>query len=176
LIELQGALVLLRPLAADDAERVNAWHNDAALYETLMGDMYGPTLEQTRTWLSARRAAHGADELNFAVCLRDTGEHVGNLYMRDIDRTAGTAEFHGIFLGAPGQRGKGIGRDATATAMRYALGALGLRRIVGVLLADNLPSLRAMQAVGFRIDAHLQGHHAKDGQRRDVIRIVMTAP
>jgi len=173
---LEGRSTVLRPLTVDDAEQVNLWHNDAALYETLLGDFFGPTLEQTRAWLSARCAAHGAHELNFAVCERDSGEHIGNLYLRDIDREAGTAQFWGIFLGAAGQRARGAGRDATIAAMRYALGELGLQRIWGVMLADNAPSLRAMEAVGFRVEEHLPAHTTKDGRPRDVIRIALTAP
>ncbi len=170
---LQGELADLRPLATDDAERVNAWHNDAALYETLMGDLHSPTLEQTRTWLSERRAAR--DELNLAICMRDTTEHIGNAYLRDIDPATGIAEYHGLFLGTRGPRGRGVGRDVTDTLMRHALGPLGLRRIFGDLFADNLPSLRMMQAVGFEIEAHLPAHVVKDGRPRDVVRMVITA-
>ncbi len=173
---LEGDLVLLRPLAAEDAERVNAWHNDGALYETLLGEMYGPTPRETRAWLQDRIAAHGAGELNFAICLRDGGAHVGNLYIQDIDPETGIARYQGIFLAAAGDRAGGLGREATSLAMDYAMRTFGIQRIWGDLLADNAPSLRAMQAVGFEIEARFPGQATKRGLPRDVVRIVMTVP
>jgi len=174
--ELRGEVVFLRPLAIDDAERVNGWHNDASLYETLLGDMYGPTMDETRAWLAMRCAAHGIDELNYAVCLRDGGEHVGNLYIQDIDRASKVAKYQGIFLGAPGHRSRGVGREATALAIDHAMREFGLQRIWGDMLADNAPSLRAMEAVGFRVVDRLPANVTKDGRPRDVIRFAITAP
>lgn len=168
--------MVLRPLRSSDAERVNVWHNDVEIYRTLLGDFYGPTLEETRTWLSERCIAHGGGELNLAICRRGDGEHIGNFYLRDIDRAAQIAQFHGIFLGVSDDRARGVGRDATTTVMRYAFDELGLQRVWGLMLADNHQSRRAMEAVGFEVTEHIPRGVTKDGQPRDVIRIDLTPP
>ena len=75
--------VYLRPLAQDDLDRVLKWHNDPELYSTLGGHFRYVSREAETEWL--RRRLEARDEVNLAICLSAPPNHIGNIYLRNIN-------------------------------------------------------------------------------------------
>ena len=82
--ESRSEPVVLRSLEPGDVERTHRWHNSPALYEFLASPFRYVSRATEEEWL-ARRGAYSTSEVNLAICVRDTGQHIGNIYLRDID-------------------------------------------------------------------------------------------
>ena len=166
-------LIHLRALCDGDLERTLAWHNDPALYATL-GDAFrfvgrGAEVE----WLR-RKSQFDSNEVNLAICVSDTGIHVGNIYLRRIDWVARSAVLH-IFIGDPASRGKGYGRAAIAALLQHAFRDLNLNRVSLEVLADNAPAIRLYERCGFIVEGRFRQATFKDGRYRDVCAMAILA-
>ena len=140
--------IFLRPLARHDVEKIHAWHNDTELYESLVGSYRPVTLQDVANWME-HRLAPSATESNWAICHRETNEHLGNFYLREIDRQAGTCELH-LFLGKALHRGRGYGTAAVREGIRLAFEVLGLREILLRVLSSNRAAIHVYEKCGFR--------------------------
>jgi RimJ/RimL family protein N-acetyltransferase len=161
--------VFLRPLELDDLDRIHHWHNDAELFESLAGPFRHVSRAVVEEWLR-RRTASATDQVNLAICLADTQEHIGNIYIRDIDWIARNAESQ-MFLGDPAHQSRGLGRAAFRLMIRHAFNDLGLVRLYGPLLEDNTRALRAYQSLGFQIEGRLRKHIFKRGRFVDALLV-----
>lgn len=99
----------------------------------------------------ARRIAEGVDR-GLVYCVGEVGDPILKLERSVSSRRYGV-QLAGIVV-APDHRGRGLGRQAVATAVRTALaetGGRGLRRTPVSLhvRAANEPALRAYRAAGF---------------------------
>jgi len=159
--------VYLRALESSDLDRVQVWHNDHALYETLAGTFRYVSRSVEEEWLRAAQSA-SHQHINLAICLTGTDKHIGNIYLREIDWVARRAELH-IFIGDADQRGHGYGRAAVRQLIEYAFRDLGLHRIYLLVLAGNLPAIRSYTACGMIQEGILRGHAFKGGKFVDVI-------
>jgi RimJ/RimL family protein N-acetyltransferase len=144
-----------------------AWHNDAALYETLGGAFRFVSRKAEVEWLR-RKSGSAADELNLAICVTRTRRHVGNIYLRGIDWTARHGEAH-LFVGAAADRGKGYGASALRQLVAHAFGTLGLQRLFLLVLKGNAVAIRTYASCGFRGEGTLRRHAFKRGRFRDVL-------
>jgi RimJ/RimL family protein N-acetyltransferase len=167
------ASVYLRPLEAGDIERILKWHNDPALYDHLVGAYRPVTRASVETWLAQRRAAE--NEVNRAICLCESDEHIGNIYLRDIDRVSGRAELH-IFIGDTAHRSKGYGSAAVRQLVNHAFKELRLQRVFLLVLADNERAIRVYEQCGFEREGRLRRHVLKNGQFHDVLVMAVLRP
>jgi RimJ/RimL family protein N-acetyltransferase len=106
-------------------------------------------------------------QVNLAICLAKQAQHIGNIYLRDIDWIARNAELH-IFIGDAQQRNKGYGRVAVQQLIDYAFRDLGLYRVYLFVLADNQAAIRTYAACGLQHEGVLRGHAFKQGAFKDV--------
>lgn len=158
--------VRLRALAQDDLDRVLKWHNDAELYSTLGGHFRYVSREAETEWL--RRRLEARDEVNLAICLSDTAEHIGNIYLRNIDFVDRNAELH-AFIGQRENRGKGYGSAAVRLLAKHAFENLGLMRIYLYVLAKNSAAIKTYERCGFVVEGRLRRHVLKAGIFEDVL-------
>lgn len=164
--------VYLRPLQMDDLEKTHCWHNDASLYDTLVGEYRPVSLETEKQWLQ-RVSSPCDDQVNLAICL-STHEHIGNIYLRSIDRTAGTAELH-TFIASGTHRLKGYATLAINQILERAFFELNLGQIYLHVLEKNAPAIRCYEKCGFHRTGILRGHVVKAGQARDVVVMARNA-
>lgn len=102
--------IYLRALEASDLEQCHKWHNDRDLYKMLVGPFRFVSKQAEQAWLD-RKTAFSPDELNLAICVKGSDEHVGNIYLREIDWVARNAQL-GIFIGSREERSKGYGKSS----------------------------------------------------------------
>lgn len=170
---LVGERVFLRSLEEGDLDRLCRWHNDSELYRQLLGVPWPTSRAAVADWL-ARKTAYCQTEWNLAICAGEDREHIGNIYLRDIDWVARRAEVH-IFLGQPEWRGQGLGQESLRLVCRHAFQSLGLRRIFLHVLADNTSAIHAYEKIGFRSEGRLRQHAFKAGEPVDVCAMGLLA-
>lgn len=142
---MKGQQVHIRPITPDDTEKIVDWRNKDFVRKNFIYQKPF-TVEGHREWLKGQvEPGHVAQ---FIICLED-GREIGSVYLRDIDREKGTAEY-GVFIGEEDALGKGFGTRAAELALDYGFGTLRLDRIFLRLLEDNGRAEKSYEKAGFR--------------------------
>ena len=156
--------VYLRALELDDLDRTYKWHNDQALYRT-MGVFHFVSRGTDAEWLR-KKQAFSNEEVNLAICLTENSQHIGNIYLRNIDWIARHGELR-ILIGEPDQRSKGYGQAAIRLLIKHAFQDLGLLRLYLFVLEDNKAALRAYETCGFILEGKLRKQFFGEGKFKD---------
>ena len=159
--------VYLRSLELSDLERTHRWHNDPEMYKTLIGTFHYVGRATEEDWLR-KKQAFSSNEVNLAICLSAEDQHIGNIYLRNIDWVSRSAEMH-IFIGEGEYRSRGYGQAAVHQLVEYAIKELGLNRLHLLVLADNEAAIRLYKKTGFIIEGRLRKHAFKGGEFKDVL-------
>lgn len=164
---VNNASVYLRALELSDIDRVLKWHNDETLYDHLGGVYRWVSRGAEEEWLK-RRVEYSSTEINLAICVSDTDEHIGNIYLRNIDMVSRHGELH-LFIGMPEHRGHGYGQLAIQKILSYVFNNLGLQRIYLFVLAFNTSAIRLYRKCGFIEEGRMRNHAFKGGRFHDVL-------
>ncbi len=145
---LTGNGIILRPIAPEDTERVIKWRNSDLIqrYFLYRSEI---TRDDHENWL--RNVVKAGKAVQWIIVESDSGNPIGSVYLRDIDRTNRKCEF-GIFIGEPDKQGLGYGKEACLMAVQYAFTQLYLTKVYLKLLANNETALRMYKNVGFEIE------------------------
>jgi RimJ/RimL family protein N-acetyltransferase len=164
---IRGERIYLRGVERDDLERCHAWMSDPRLRSTL-AQRYPMSLVREADWIE--RATRGQDpsEMTFAICLAESGRHIGNCGLEAIDRDNRNATL-GILIGEADCRGQGLGEDAVRTLCRFAFDELDLHKICLEVYAFNEGPMRTYERVGFRREGLLREDAYRAGRRVDVV-------
>jgi len=150
---LRGERVTLRPLERRHLERTRAWANDPGLMR-LLGRERPVSEAEHEEWFE-RVVGGRADCAYFAVEANPGGEHVGNVWLWDIDGRHRRAELR-IVIGDPEPAGRGAGTEAITLLCDHAFGALGLHRVYAYVLAFNPRARRSFEKAGFVLEGTLR--------------------
>ena len=119
---------LTRPAFADEAE--------------LWGWLADPTWNG-RTWIAEDRAGQSAGE-------------VAGRFVAVPAHEAGVEEIG--YITCAHRQGEGVARECTAALVRHLIAQEGRRKLVAEVNADNTPSIRLLEALGFTREALLREH------------------
>jgi len=159
--------VYLRILELKDVDRVYQWQNDQELYQSLIGSHHFVSRATVSEWLE-KKSAFSNTEINLAICLKNNSEHIGNIYVREIDWINRNATI-GLLIGDANHRGKGYGKEAVSLVVEYVFTTMGLNRIYGYLYEHNKASFKTFQAVGFVEEGKLRKHVFQNGKFHDIL-------
>ena len=151
---VRTARLSLRPATADDADATWAFRR----------------LPGVDHWLSTSCADHAAyvevfldpDRLAKTLIVERDGAVVGDLMLvigdpwsqKEVaERAAGTQAELGWVI-HPDHAGQGYATEAVAELLRICFEDLGLRRVIALCFADNVPSWRLMERLGMRREDH----------------------
>jgi ribosomal-protein-alanine N-acetyltransferase len=148
-----GERVFLRyPTARDEAEVLalkRGSRKHLARWEASPvggGDMFG------RWWFKRFLKSSKTERSHrFVVCLKESGEIVGQLGLGDISRGAFQSCFLGYWIGAAYVR-RGLMTEAVRLAARYAFRNLKLHRVEANIVPRNRASKGLARKVGFRYE------------------------
>ncbi len=157
---LEGELVRLRPIGAQDADHMWQMLEDPE-GNRLTGTTATFTREQIDDWCAtvADREGrydwaitHGSDEYLGEIVLNDVDEHSANANLRLALR--------------PGQRGRGFGGEAIELVLDHAFAepphGLGLHRVSLDVLSINPRARMLYESLGFVVEGRLREAH-RDG-------------
>ncbi len=159
-MNIHSKFVTLRAIRQEDAELLHLWANDAQLWEMLGGWHFPYPIESTRKWIDSL----AKDSLNqrFAVETPELGL-IGSANLVEIDWKNRNA-FHGMMLGNPEIRGKGLGKDTIFAIMRYAFEELGLQRLDTTIIEYNEPSIQTYSRCGWKHEGTLRNWYFRKNQ------------
>ncbi len=148
---LTGHRVVLGPLNRCHAERTQTWMNNPEL-SRLLGRGRPVSDVEHEQWFAGIQGR--SDCVFFSIQTRD-GEHVGNVWLWDIDTRHRKAELR-IVIGEPCNQGKGQGTEAIRLASVYGFERLNLHKIYAYVLDINPRARGAFENAGFRLEGTLK--------------------
>ena len=146
------ARVRLTPLGEPHLGATLAWVNDPAMMR-LLGRRARVEPDEHRAWFA--RLTERQDCRYFAVEAVDSGRHMGNVWLWDINPVDRKAEVRVLF-GDEASRGRGYGSEAIDMLAGIAFHTMGLRRLYAYVFAINAPAKRAFEKAGFRQEGVLR--------------------
>jgi RimJ/RimL family protein N-acetyltransferase len=133
------------------------------------------TPEQVKETLTGRLADVPMDTdgqaLTVAVVLRDTGQHLGEvtLFMNSVEHRTGELGY--VFH--PESHGHGYAAEASVELLRLGFEELGLHRIIARLDARNTASVKLLERLGLRQEAHFVQNEYLKGEWTDELVFAM---
>lgn len=157
----QGKRIYLRPMEIADAEMIVNWRNREWVRRNFI--YQAPfTVEGHMHWI--RTQVEPGRVVQFIICMKHNDRPIGSVYLRDIDRDTGTAEY-GIFIGERDAVGCGYGTAAAREALKYAFLSLHLRKIFLRFLEDNIGARKSYEHAGFRMTGRVETVTTLSGER-----------
>ena len=146
---LETARLVLRPFAADDASWWRTIREQPGVLRFL--PPLGPDPEGRVRELVGLFAAHWAERGHgpFAVIEKASGRPVGHHGVRFLPEFG---ETEALWTLDPAVHGRGYATEAGRAVLDFAFGPAGLARLIAITTADNRPSLRVMEKLGFRFE------------------------
>jgi [ribosomal protein S5]-alanine N-acetyltransferase len=135
-----------RPLEVDDAEAMHAVWSDSEVMRYLPGD---PSQELEETAERVRRHVQRFGQTGYGLCAvveRESGEVVGVCGLFPVEWVGPDVEVAYHFARRVWNRG--YATEAAAAWVAFALGELGLSRVVALAYPANRASTRVMEKVG----------------------------
>ena len=87
----------------------------------------------------------------WAIHLKDSKRHIGNLKIDPIDAQANSGEY-GILMGDKLNWGKGYAKEASLAIIKYCFQTLKLSKITLGVIEDNINAVMLYKKIGFTID------------------------
>ena len=144
---LESKRLVLNPLHRGyaSAKYVN-WLNDREVNRYLeSGGDY--TIEKLKNYLIEQEKKQ---ILFWAVQIKDSEEHIGNLKIDPVDQIEKSGEY-GILMGEKSQWGKGYAREASLLVIDFCFRTLDFAKITLGVKQDNTAAIKLYQNLGFQI-------------------------
>lgn len=163
--------IYLRPIAIEDSDMIVAWRNsDAVRNNFIYRELF--TRESQENWFHTQiEAGH---VVQMIICDSSSLRPLGSVYIRDIDRKHGKAEY-GIFIGEAEARGRGVGTAAAKLMLRHCFEEEGLNRIYLRALAGNEQAIRSYENAGFKREGYLRQDVCIGSEYKDVVWMAILA-
>ena len=149
---IKGSFVYLRPIKDEDMESIyKSCQDEEFLYMT--GTRHTFTLDQVMN--SYKQFRKDSTRYDFAICLLENNEIIGDLSILDFDQDHKKAGFR-ISLHSRNTLNKGYGTEATQLAQRFAFEELKLNRLELEVFSHNIRGIKAYEKAGFKKEGTLR--------------------
>ncbi len=138
--------LMIRRFLPSDAAELHEYLSDQ---QVVKYEPYDP-LSYAECVKEAQRRAY--DDGFWAVCLKDSGKLIGNIYFARQEYEAFELGF--VFNAA--YQGKGYAYESAKAVMEYAFLSLGARRIIAMCNPDNSKSWSLLERLGLRREGHFK--------------------
>jgi RimJ/RimL family protein N-acetyltransferase len=171
---LPGTLVTLSALDPANAETARAWINDPQVNTWLAVGHVPVTASAEVAWYAhAEQEIAAGTAYHFEIHAADDGRLLGNCGIMDVDRFDHHGEV-GIFIGDPADHGRGFGRDAIVTLLRFAFETLCLNTVRIRAIDGNERAIGLYRSLGFAdVGTYREGRYVR-GRFHDVVLLDMT--
>lgn len=133
------------------------------------------TVEAQRALLIETAERNARDlEYGFGVFVRDADLLIGRVNLSNIVRRAFQNAYLGYFLDKE-HNGRGYATAAVDGVVDLAFGPARLHRVQAAVMPENLPSVRVVEKVGFRLEGFAPRYLRIDGEWRDHNLYALTA-
>lgn len=161
-----GYSVYLRALALEDANTTHKWRQDDDVTKSLVGRKYFVSPDYEKKWINDVIFSSDSN-IKLAVCLNETHQHIGNVYLDNVDFFNQNAMLS-LMIGEKALWGKGVGTEASMLMLHYAFYEMNLKRVYSYQLIDNIGSIRVHEKCGFQQEGILRKAVFKNGKLVDL--------
>lgn len=155
-------MINVRELSINDVLVMNKWHNNMKLFSFLVGNFYGPSLDETKKWISEYEK-HNNHSFR-GIVSNENGDDIGAVYL--IDNNIPNEAEVGIFIADEAQRGRGYGYQMLGWLINFGFNVLKLNKIVLWTLEDNEHAIKLYEKFGFSFDMSLDKVVKKDEKKK----------
>jgi RimJ/RimL family protein N-acetyltransferase len=152
---LETERLILRHLTANDVEAMFAVIGDP---ETMRFYPQAFTREDALRWITRSQERYRSDGYGlFAVVLKSSGEVIGNcgLMRQEVE---GESMLEVGYHFRRDHWGHGYATEAARSCMTYAFHNLAARKVVSLIVAENLPSRRVAERNGMTVERQVTFH------------------
>jgi len=143
----EGSRVYLRPITEGDTEFILSVRNSDYVMKNFF---YRKPISVSDHELWLKDKIGKGLVFQFAVCLKETDEPVGSVYMQRYDEAEDSMET-GLFFDQEKGSGKGLATEAYALMIEeFAFGFLKLSKVTSRVMKSNTASLRVHEKCGFK--------------------------
>lgn len=163
---LKGEKIYLRPVKKQDLEGdYLCWINDTGNDEFTEHAQFPHSLDELE--LFAQNKWRDSSCIWLAIVEEETGRHIGNIELCNIDRVHRKAEYKIILDKAC--HGKGYGSEASYLFLRHAFCVLNLHRVYLGVNEDNKRAIKLYEKLGFVQEGMLREAFLRDGKRKSTL-------
>jgi len=162
-LPLRGARLMIRQFDAK---------SDLPLFDRWLSDEWGRYFllsRGTAECMDIREVAARDESILGIVTLPDSTP-IGSVAFLDYDPVQRKAELRKL-IGEPGQRKKGLAKEAAGLWIRYGITSLKLKKIYLNTLETDIRNIRLNEGLGFKVEGVLRNEVLIDGVYRDVLRM-----
>ncbi|HLR74361.1 MAG TPA: GNAT family protein [Virgibacillus sp.] len=144
-MKLESKRIYLRNIRKSDAETIlDTTKIDEMRYMT--GTKHTFTLDQIKDYIE--KVPNDPSRYDFAICLKDNDNMIGDLSILDINKEDSKAGFR-IALSTIDLTGEGYGTEAIRCVLPFVFEELKLNRLQLEVYSHNLRGIRSYEKVGF---------------------------
>ena len=149
---IEGRNVYVRPIKDEDMASIyQSCQDEEFLYMT--GTSKSFTLDEIIE--SYKQFSSDPTRYDFAICLMENGEIIGDLALLEIDQDNKKAGFR-ISLHSRNHLNKGFGTEATQLAQIFTFEELKLNRLELEVFSHNIRGIKAYEKAGFKKEGILR--------------------
>ena len=168
-MNLESTRIYLRPLQELDGPIMLENTTDEEI-RYMTGTKPDFTLEQIKAHIN--RINNDSSRYDFAICLKENAQMIGELSILDIEEDDKKAGFR-ISMSSIELTGKGYGTEAIKIVLQFVFEELNLNRLQLEVFSHNLRGIRAYEKVGFVKEGVLRESLYYNGNYFDEIIMAM---
>lgn len=162
---MKGEKIFLRILEKEDIVKTQKWISDPEISE-IMG--YLPTFSLSNQYEWFEKVTNSKDRFIFAICLKKTNKHIGNVGLGNIDYIHRHAMLN-IFIADRKNRHKGFGTETVKLILEFAFKRLNLNKVYLRTSVRFKEANSLYTKLGFKNDGLLREHYYTNGKYEDKI-------
>ncbi|MGJ8661941.1 MAG: GNAT family N-acetyltransferase, partial [Bacteroidota bacterium] len=106
----------------------------------------------------------------YAVCLTESGKHIGNLKVGPIDYKNMNSDLVTVIWDR-NEWGKGLATEAIKLGNKIAFEEYNIRKLTGGMYSSNVGSIKAYTKAGWIIEGTLQNQYVLNGKLEDRVMV-----
>lgn len=162
--------IYLRAFEPDDYKTIIKWRRDDEINSMLGGVKYFFSEANEKKWVL--NAIEDTNSIKLAICLLDGDEHIGNVYITDINYINRSCHSH-IFIGKKEYWGNGYASEALKLMIDFMFNERGMNRIVANVLENNIASIKMHEKCGYRQEGLLRQAIFKNGHFQNQVVLAL---
>ncbi|MFL6077789.1 MAG: GNAT family N-acetyltransferase [Mycobacteriales bacterium] len=173
---IETARLTLRPFTRGDLDDLYAYQSREDVAQYLYWDARdrAGAAEALERKIAQTELSAECEVLTLAVVWREVGRVVGDVMLHWLSEYHQQGEIGYVFN--PDYHGRGLATEATAEMLRLGFADLGLHRIIGRCDARNPASVRVMERLGMRQEAHFRHNEIFKGEWAEELVYAILAP
>lgn len=164
---LEGSRIYLREMDPSEVSpEYCGWLNDPVVNQYLESRFQNATVKSVQSFV--RKMKGDPANILFAIRLRSSDRHIGNIKLGPIENNHRRAEI-GLVIGEKDCQGKGFASESMVLVSHYAFNVLMLHKLTAGCYAVNKESMALFTRCGFEIDGIRKRHCFYNSTYVDVV-------